>query len=117
MAVTEPDTDRWMSRRLGFLVRIENDELAVTLDREFLDTCGVGRWAREISRRYPGPYRRIVIDVEQADRAKSTLLAELLHLRDVYRDRLHDGVVLANAGPRLKQLLEIMELREFLALE
>lgn len=101
-----------MNSKIGFLVSVQDEALTLTIDREFLHTCGVGQWAKELFRRYPGPYKALVIDLGGAIDAKSTLFAELLHLRDAYQTQLEQPVTLRRPSARIKQLLEIMSMQQ-----
>lgn len=101
-----------MRNKLGFLVHQEDQDLIVAVDQEFIDTCGTGKWGPLLKHRYPGPYRRLVVDMSQCKVIQSTIFAELLHLRDLYTESASDGVWLRNPSHRMLTVLDIMHIRD-----
>lgn len=101
----------WMMDKLGFLVHLEGDDLVLTVDQEFIDTCGTGKWGPIVRKRYPGPYRRLILDMSGCKIIQSTVFAEMLHIRDLYADAASEGVFLKNPSQRLLTVLDIMQIR------
>jgi hypothetical protein len=120
MAETPKDAkggSTWMNSRIGFLARQDGDDLVITIDQEFLDTCGPGRWGKLFRERYPGPYRRVTLDVSRCKLVQSTLFAEMLHVRDAYQDAVREGVWLRGPSPRMLAIMDVMQMRDMFSIE
>lgn len=100
-----------MRDKLGFLVHQEEEDLVLTLDQEFIETCGTGKWGPLVFQRYPGPYQRLILDMSHCKLIQSTVFAEMLHLRDLYLPVTKSGVFLRNPSQRLLTVLDIMQIR------
>ena len=81
-----PQEQEWMKNKLGFLLHMEENSLVLTLDQEFIDACGTGKWGPLVFARYPGPYDRVIIDMSHCKIIQSTVFAEMLHIRDLYQN-------------------------------
>lgn len=101
----------WMMDKLGFLVHQEGSDLVLTLDQEFIETCGTGKWGPLVFSRYPGPYERLILDMSHCKIIQSTVFAEMLHIRDLYQSAAKQGIFLRNPSQRLLTVLDIMQIR------
>lgn len=110
-------TSEWMMNKIGFLARIIAHDLIITIDQEFLDTCGVGKWGTLFRDRFPGPFRRVILDVSRCKLVQSTLFAEMLHLRDAYEGQTSEGVWLRQPPPRMTAVMEVMQMTELFHVE
>jgi hypothetical protein len=106
-----------MGTKVGFLARIDGNDLVITLDQEFLETCGVGKWGEVFRQRYPGPFERVVLDLTHLKLVQSTLFAEMLHLRDAYEGAARQGVWLRNPSRRAMAVMEIMQMSQLFVIE
>lgn len=109
---TKPESKQWMADKLGFLVSIQENDLVLVLDQEFIETCGTGSWGPLVRQRYPGPYRRLIMDVGRCKTLISTVFAEMLHLRDLYMEITSDGVYLLNPSQRMLTVMDLMQIRD-----
>lgn len=100
----------WMKNKLGFLLHMEGNDLVLTLDQEFIDACGTGKWGPLVFNRYPGPYERVILDMSQCKIIQSTVFAEMLHIRDLYQNAVSDGIYLRHPSQRIQTVLDIMQI-------
>ena len=106
-----------MHGKIGFLVRVEEGDLILTVDDEFIQTCGTGTWGPAIFQAYPGPWRRLVIDLTNCKLIQSTLFAEVLHLRDLYEPCTDEPVALRGPNRRTIAVLDAMQLTQLFDVE
>jgi hypothetical protein len=105
-----PQDQEWMKNKLGFLVHMEEGSLVLTLDQEFIDTCGTGKWGPLVFSRYPGPHKRVILDMSHCKIIQSTLFAKMLHIRDLFHATTTDGIYLRSPSQRVKTVLDIMQI-------
>ena len=109
-------TEQWRSKKIGYLVTVDNDVLSLRVDQEFLDACGNRAWANLVSKRYPGPWRQVVLLLDQCPVVNSTLLSEILHLREVF-GRNKTEIVLRHPSHRMRTMIDIMTLDALFTIE
>lgn len=108
--------NNWRARKLGFLVQATDDVLEVQVDKEFIEAAGNRAWAKMLGDRYPGPWRRVVLKLDHCHVVNSTLLSEILHLREVY-GRQNTEMVLSKPSERMMAMIEIMSLEALFTVE
>jgi hypothetical protein len=98
----------------SFYIRVDVGVIFIRLPISDDASFSQDDWANDICKEYPGPFNRLILDLNSIQTVNSIICAGFIHL---YRHYQCDEAVLANVSSNVKSILHTLQLDKIFNIE